>query len=62
MMHFNARDTIDPIPASDVPLWVSDGVVGTKCSVFLTTLVVYDAGKLNIYIVVHVNLTPILQP
>ena len=43
-MHLDTRDTFDVVPPGEVQLWVSDGVVGTKISVFLACLLLYDAG------------------
>ena len=44
-MFLAVRDAVVPIPASEVPSWVSGTILEMKIDLFLATLVVYDAGE-----------------
>lgn len=44
-MLLSTRDSAIPIPDEEVPAWVSGFDVAIKISVFMATLVVYDACK-----------------
>ena len=50
-MLFDTRDTIAPVPAVEVPIWVSVDDITIKIYSFLATLIMYDASEYTVRVV-----------
>ena len=47
-MNYSNRDVAGFIPLEEVPAWVRGNQVAIYLSVILTTMVIYDAGKVKL--------------